>query len=209
MTRTRAVTSAISLCDRRRTRIARQRGVPLALAAPASAKKGRVVRIGRGPSSEFGKSRDTNVALSLLTQPARSRARPAREYASKTGHTKTKHRTPRTNRVGGCAHLPPADRSAALPSARSSPLTQGAPCEQTKADAAAIFDAASAAVPLKPRATAIRRSRARAIRASAVGRAASVGVSSSRLESTIFVLASGSRPLSHHCREHRRTGSRK
>ena len=58
--------------------------------------------------------------------------------------------------MGGCAYLPPADRSAALLSARSSPPTQGAPCKQTKADAAANFDAASAAVPLlKTRATAI------------------------------------------------------
>ena len=55
---------------RRRTCTARRRDVALALATPTptSAKTNRVVRIGNGPSSEFGKSCDnTNVVLSLLT----------------------------------------------------------------------------------------------------------------------------------------------
>ena len=64
---TRRVIRAISLCDGRRTCTARRRGVALALATPTSAKTNRVVRIGNGPSSEFGKSCDTNVVLSLLT----------------------------------------------------------------------------------------------------------------------------------------------
>ena len=66
-TSTRRVIRAISLCDGRRTCTARRRGVALALATPTSANTNRVVRIGNGPSSEFGKSCDTNVVLFLLT----------------------------------------------------------------------------------------------------------------------------------------------
>jgi len=65
-TSTRRLIRAISLCDRVRTCTARRRDVALALATPTSAKTNLVVRIGNGPSSEFGKSCDTNVVLSLL-----------------------------------------------------------------------------------------------------------------------------------------------
>ena len=175
---TRTVISVISLCDRRRTCIALRRGVPLALAAPASAKTSRAVRIGHGPSSEFGKSCDTNVALSLLTQPARSRARPAREYASKTSHTKTKHRA-RTGWVGALISKP-ADRSAALLSARLFPLTQQTNQSRRRSQFRRR-QCRGAAENLAPPPSG--RSRARALRASAVGRAASVVISPSRLES--------------------------
>ena len=63
----------LSCCATAGARTARRRGVALALATPTSAKTNRVVRIGNGTSSEFGKSGDTNnvVLPSLLIANAR------------------------------------------------------------------------------------------------------------------------------------------
>ena len=124
---------------------------------------------------------DTKAQLPMLTWPARSRARPAREYTRKKGPQKDEK--PRTKGGGWGAVVSKrlADRP---PSVSLAHLRRHGPasCRHTEADAAANFvEAAYAAAATAPSPSPC--SRARVLRASVVDRPACVVISLSRLES--------------------------
>ena len=185
------------------------RGLRAAGMWPASAKTSPAVIGSHGVPAGRVLRCDTNSRLFRLTQPARSRARPAREYASKTGHTKTKHRA-RAEWVGALISHRPTDRPPSFPLAHLR-RRKARRANKPKPTPQPI---STPPVPLKtPR---HRHPCAREHVHSGRARSVAPRLSSFRRRDSnrchviiIFVLASGSRPLSHHCREHRRIGSRK
>ena len=113
-TSTKAVIVVIALHGRTAANGDHPRGLRAAGMWPASAKTSAAVVGGHGVPAGRVLRCDTNSRLFRLTQPARSRARPAREYASKTGHTKTKHRA-RARWVGVLISHRSTDRPPSFP----------------------------------------------------------------------------------------------
>ena len=170
-----------------------------------SAKKGPAVIRDHGVAAGAHLGCDTKAQLPRRTWPARSRARSAREYASKTDHKKTKSRARRE--VGG--GLPsPTDRPIDRPPFRSLISADTDPRRVDTPNPTPRPPISKPPMPLPPPRHRHHRAREHVFS----GRVWSIDlrVLSFRRRGhviIIFELSSRSHPLSHHCRNHRRSGS--